>query len=364
MAEPLEKTKEYFEFKKLVDEVKKFHGRGTELVTVYLSPEAPIPDTMNKLRDEYGQAANIKSKSTRQNVQDALDKIINFLKTTPKAPKNGMAIFCGNISEVEGRTDIRLFPIVPPAPLHVSFYRCESTFITAPLEEILESKGTYGLVVMDGKEATVAILKGKAVKIVKRLESTAHQKVHKGGQSAARYMRLHTEGVEFYYKRIGEAMDAFVSEKGLKGVIIGGPGPAKEGFVKMAPWNYQLKVLGVVDTGYTDEYGIREVLEKSGDIIAEQEAIIEKKLLARFLDEVVKGGLALYGIEAVRQALKEKRAERILVSEKFDESEDIIAIAESQNVPVDVVSTETPEGQQFEATFKGVGAFLRYKKQS
>ncbi|MBI5226795.1 helix-turn-helix domain-containing protein [Candidatus Micrarchaeota archaeon] len=175
-------SKAMFDFKKKIDVLKKFRGRGTELVTVYITPGYPLHETAAKLRDEYGQAANIKSKTTQKNVQGALERILNELKMYKKTPENGMALFCGNISEVEGRTDIQLFVLEPPMPLNTQFYRCESTFVIEPLEELADSTDTYGLVVMDGKEATVALLQGKKIKIIKQLHSTAHQKVSKGGQ--------------------------------------------------------------------------------------------------------------------------------------------------------------------------------------
>ncbi len=909
-----DKTKALYEFKKQVEALKKFRGRGTELVSVYISQGYPIHEIAGKLRDEYGQASNIKSKSTQKNVQGALERILNHLKIFKATPENGVALFAGNISEKEGRTDIQLFAVEPPVPLPVQFYRCESQFVTEPLEELAEKTDTYGLVVMDGKEATVALLTGKKITIVKRLESTAHQKVSKGGQciheeelvvlddgqtipiekvttehriatvdfdsqttkygsceavfsrtadkayqivtknprlalmatakhrffvitpegireknvqdlttidrlitirrlhnsrrecqpieysttlgtprisedgrhyllamrnaqklrqkdvasaigtdqmsiselergegnfkvqrlsnlleyyginqtkfyagyieqdpliqipaelnedlaeiigyftgdgtydgnriifydadpsvlekiktkigntfniscklnprphrgyhelrahskylveflrhvfpetiekripkrvlqspdsvaaafarglfdaegsasscrvsiamankeairtlqtilwrhgiissvgpkkaryrpqyylevndktslqrfaqtigfsskrkmdalkaimakksdvsptdqipidgrqiaawakriglrrsqlssfamflcgkrhasrslirkkvlpvfknhlaqnpmieperiaegkamvgllerivsgdlvsvgirqiqliepqgrfydltlpetqnfiingivvhnSAARYSRLHTEGVEYYYKRVGEAMDAFVGVKNFKGVIVGGPGPAKHDFMKQKPYNYQLSVLGVVDTGYTDDFGIREVLEKSDDIIAQQEAVVEKRMLDEFMREIAKSGLVLYGYRDILAGLEKRQIEKLLVSEgltlkKFTltcnqcgkakelfgesapESEcscggkftvkneddvlnDLIGKAESANVPVVMVSQDTAEGAQFYATFKGLGAFLRYK---
>ncbi|MBI2445190.1 peptide chain release factor 1 [Candidatus Micrarchaeota archaeon] len=401
-------SKALFDFKKKIETLKKFRGRGTELVTVYITPGYPIHETAAKLRDEYGQAANIKSKTTQKNVQGALERILNELKMYKKTPENGMALFCGNISEVEGRTDIQLFVLEPPMPLNTQFYRCESTFVTEPLEELADSTDTYGLVVMDGKEATVALLQGKKIKIIKQLNSTAHQKVSKGGQSAARYSRLHTEAVEYYYTRIGEAMNAFVGIKNFKGVIVGGPGPAKHDFVKQSPQNYQLKILGVVDTGYTDEYGIRETLEKSDEIIAGQEAVLEKKLMDRFMREVSTSGMAAYGLTDIQAKLQNKQIERLLVTEglelkkftvvcgackkekivygesytpqdcscggKFevkggagskegeqDVMADLLALAEQQGVPVEFISKDTAEGAQFYATFRGLGAFLRYK---
>jgi len=266
---------------------------------------------------------------------------------------------------------------------------------------------SFGMVVMDGKEATVAILKGKSTKIVKKLHTTAHQKVSKGGQSAARYDRLHTEGVEYYYKRVGEAMDAYVGIKNFKGVIIGGPGPAKEDFVRMHPFHHELKVLAVVDTGYTEEQGLRELMEKSEGVISEQEAVKEKKLVNEFMKAIATGGLAAYGLAEIREALDSGKANRLLVAEGLELHElqtsctqcgntdkkiteeptemaevklkcgkcgarpkvaadrDIVAelqeVAAARNIEVELISQETHEGQQFMGTFHGLGAFLRYK---
>jgi peptide chain release factor subunit 1 len=235
------------------------------------------------------------------------------------------------------------------------------------------------------------------------LNSTAHAKIRKGGQSARRYERLIEEQIEVYYKRVGDAMDsAFVNR--VKGVIVGGPGPTKEFFMKMSPFNYQIKVLGVVDTGYTDDYGIREVLSKSESILAQQEAIKEKILIDRFIKEVVSDGLATYGEREVRDAILTKQAEKVLLSEgltylsgiyrcpacnieekkasrgdpddtitcktcngqmKLQSKEllldDLDEMAKQLEIPVEIISTNTVEGAQFLTGFGGIGAFLRYK---
>ncbi|MEM3400034.1 MAG: peptide chain release factor aRF-1 [Candidatus Micrarchaeia archaeon] len=391
-----------YDLKKKLSELSKIRGSGTELISVYMPPSSQIADISNKLKEEYGQASNIKSKTTRKNVQDALEKIIQYLKIFRKPPETGLAIFCGNISQVQGKEDIRLFSIVPPEPINVQVYRCDSTFFLDPLEEMLAPKETYGLVLVDGKDATVALLKGKNVRVVKQLHSTAHSKIVKGGQSARRFQRIIEESIEKYYKRIGEAMDsAFLPVKDMKGVIVGGPGPAKENFLKLKPFNYQINVIGVVDVGYTDEYGIRELLEKAQDIIAEQEIIKERKLVDRFMREVVKGGLATYGFKEVLNALRAGQVETLLVSEELDkklvvmrcsacgktveritsepkeeecdcggryriESEIdvgdlLIEEAEKAGVNIETISSGTSEGGEFLMGFHGIGALLRYK---
>ena len=175
-------SKEKFELRKQLKVLREIRGSGTELISLYLTPGYPIAEVSSRLKAEYGQASNIKSKTTRKNVQDALEKIIHYLKSFHEVPPNGMAVFCGNISRDIGKSDIRLFSIIPPEPLRTQFYRCDSSFALEPLEEILAIKDTYGLLVMDGREATIATLRGKNTNILRRLHSTAHAKVRKGGQ--------------------------------------------------------------------------------------------------------------------------------------------------------------------------------------
>ncbi|MBN2478461.1 peptide chain release factor 1 [Candidatus Micrarchaeota archaeon] len=392
-----------YKFKKLVKQLSKHRGSGTELISVYIPVGYPIHETTNKLRGELSQASNIKSKSTRTNVTGALERIINHLKLYRKTPENGMVVFCGNISDNPSKIDIELFYFEPPFPIKMNIYRCDSRFFLEPLEQMMEAKDSYGVVVLDGRDAILAIVKGTSIDVVKKLHSTAHAKIRKGGQSAARYQRLIEESIEKYYKRVGEAIDAHFLGKGLKGIIIGGPGPTKEFFYKAKPFNYQIKILGVVDTGYTDEYGIREVLAKSEDILAEQEAVKEKIIVERFIKEVVKDGLATYGIKPVEDAITSGQASEILVSEGLEykrvgyqcegcseekvfyirENESLeekcsscglgvkleeeplidyfVEFAQEKGMKVHIISTNTVEGNQFLQGFGGIGAFLRYK---
>ncbi len=399
-----DKSKAKYELKKQLSRLRELKGSGTELISVYIPANQPVHEMSNKLREESGQATNIKSKSTRKNVGDALERIVHHLKTYGNtAPDSGVAIFCGNVSDNPAKTEIELFTVYPPEPIAVQLYRCDSRFFLEPLERMLAVNESYGIVVLDGRECTLAELRGTTVRILHRLNSTAHAKIRKGGQSARRYERLIEESIELYYKRVGESMDRYFVNT-VKGVIIGGPGPTKDNFVKMSPFNYQIKVLGVVDTGYTDEYGVREVMAKSGDILSQQAAIKERVVVERFIKEVVAGGLATYGEAEVRKALETKQASALLISEgvtykraklldtttgqaqfitaksPFDlqerikaiggtvkvESEeplvdDLIELAESQGIEVIVISPDTAEGAQFLGSFYGIGAFLRYR---
>ena len=390
----------YKEMKRL----KSIRGQGTELISIYIPAGMNLAEETGKLRNEYSQSGNIKSKQTRTNVLDAIDKILQYLKLFRETPKNGIAIFCGNVSDNPGKTSIELFSMEPPFPLKVNIYRCDSTFLLDPIEDIIETKDVYGLLVMDGREATLATLKGSHIQVIKRLKSMAHAKVRKGGQSAQRYERAIEESIDDYYKVIGDAINALFAENNfkMKGLILGGPGPAKEGFAKSGVLNYQIKIIGTYDTGYTDEFGLNEILEKAGELLKEQEAGQERKIIERFMQEVSKGGLAVYGYLATKKALMANQVHILIINKELDSyfvkykcsncglevegvengtkrqtrhecggtlsvieirdvGEELVEYADMHGTEVEFVSAESSYGKEFLMGFKGIGALLRYK---
>jgi peptide chain release factor subunit 1 len=402
-----------YALKKELKRLRSIRGVGTELITIYVPPGFPISEEIGKLREEHSQSGNIKSKSTRLNVQSAIERIIQYLKLYKEVPKNGLAVFCGNVSPEQAKTDIEIFSIDPPLPIKTNMYRCDSTFNLEPLDAIAQAKDTYCLLVMDGRDATIGTLRGTHVEIYKKVHSLAHAHVRKGGQSAARYERMTQEATNDYYKSVGNHInDLFARENfKIKGLIVGGSGPVKEDFLKAKTLNYQIKVLGVFDTGYTDErVGIKELLDKAKDLLQEQEAIQEKLVMERFLGEVAHGRLATYGYRKVHSALMEGNVARLIVSDEIDlfivkykctvcgaelesieqgnarkskhgefaqadetpscdgpvrvvEAEDavevLIDMAERQGIEVSFISSETEYGQQLILGFGGIAAMLK-----
>ncbi len=313
--------KKEYEMMKELKRLGSIRGSGTELITVYIPAGYQISEEVARLREEYSQSSNIKSKTTRTNVLSAIDKIMQYLKLFKEAPKNGLAIFCGNVSDNPGKVDIELFSMEPPMPLNINVYRCDSTFLLEPIEEMVEAKDVFALVVMDGREATIATLKGSHVQVIKKLASLAHAKVRKGGQSAARYERAIEESIEDYYKIVADVINSLFEQRQfkVKGLIVGGPGPTKENFSKTKGLlNYQIKILGVYDTGYTDEYGLREMLDKARDLLKDQEVTQEVQVLERFMSEVGRNGLAVYGYWETKKAIASKQAGKLIINEDLE----------------------------------------------
>lgn len=413
-----EDSKARYRFRRLLEELEKLRGRGTELITVYIPPDFDLAKIMQQLREEQGTAENIKSRTTRKNVLAALERVIQFLRAymekNRRPPPHGMAIFAGNVAGREDYVDIQLYWVEPPEPITVKIYRCDQEFFLTPLKEMLEVKETIGFILLDGKEATIASLRGKHVEVIKKLTSGIPGKHSKGGQSARRFERLHEIAVQEFFKRVAEsANQAFFQIKDLKTIIVAGPGPTKEEFLKQELLHYELakKIGGVFDVGYTDEEGVKELMGKAGEVLAGMEILKEKELMQRFLGELVKGsGLVTYGERKIREALERGAVDTLLISESFRESrivakcggcghilqrsvrsleqfeksisaeacpncgearlsvveradvvQEFINLAEKFDTKVEFISTETDEGRELEQAFKGLAALLRFK---
>jgi peptide chain release factor subunit 1 len=309
-----------YDFKRALEEIKDLKGRGTELISVYVPPTKQISDVAAYLREEFSQSSNIKSQGTRKNVQGAIHSILARLKYFKQPPVNGVIFFVGEVSASGDQTRMVQYVLEPPDPITTFLYRCDSDFYLEPLLDMLIDKKVFGLVTIDRSEATVGLLRGKRITVIRNLPSLVPSKHRMGGQSAQRFERLIEISANEYYKKVGDIMtEAFLNLDGLQGILVGGPGPSKEFFVKEGYLHHELakKVIETFDTGYTDEYGLKELVEKAKDKLYDLDLMREKRFFQKFLEEIRKteGGLSVYGEDHVRHAIMIGAVDILLVSE-------------------------------------------------
>ncbi|MBI2084895.1 MAG: peptide chain release factor aRF-1 [Candidatus Aenigmarchaeota archaeon] len=393
------------ELKKLIRILKKIRGRHTELVTVYVPAGYNLIEIINQLKSEGSTTQNIKSKSTRNNVLDALDKIIQHLRLYRETPENGLALFAGNVSETEGAQKLDLWAIEPPEKMQNKLYWCDQQFVVEPLEEMVKDKEVYGLLAVDKSEATIGYLIGKKIVVFKHIESLVPGKTAAGGWSQARYDRIRAGLLNDFLKEVSDAAtQAFLGKKELIGIIVGGPGPVKDDFVKDGYMHYELqkKVAGVIDISYTNEPGLHELVNRAQKILVSAAVTKEIELMKMFFTELQKDtGLGIYGWVKIKEALENGMLQKLIISEDFDwlrskfkcgscgneetrdykpndkqlcskcrmemrtvSSEDLIDVvittAEDFKTEYHIVSSSTREGAQLKE-LGGIGGILRYK---
>jgi peptide chain release factor subunit 1 len=359
--------KEKYRIRKILDVLKKQRGRHTELITVYVPPETDMNQIINQLQQEQGTAVNIKSKQTRKNVTDALEKIVQHLRLYKQTPKNGLAVFCGDISEQEGQQDLELWAIEPSEPVDVKMYRCDQTFVTEPLESLMSPKNAYALIAIDNKQATLGMLRGDNYSILDTMTSGYSGKHRAGGQSHRRFERLIAEESHRFKQRVAKhAENLFVPHiTDLAGVIIGGPAGTKDEFIEGPYLHYLIKqkIIAVKDITYTDESGVRELVNQATEDVKDVEAAEHRKYLQKFMKLLVKEqGMVAYGLKEIEKAMDLGAVDVVLLSQNLEEDviNRIIEQAELSGVKAEIVSDAFEEGNQLWVAFGGAAALLRY----
>jgi peptide chain release factor subunit 1 len=409
---------ELYKTRKLLEVLKGKKGFHTELISLYIPHDRKLSDVTNYLKNEVSESQNIKSKLTRKNVLDSISILLGQLKNIKQVPENGLVLYSGAIPQnnTPGTEKNELYIVAPPEKVKTFRYHCASEFLLWPLEEMIAPKETYGLLVIGRKESAVGYVRGNHLETVREFTSGIHGKHKAGGQSQKRYERLIEEGEMRFYRRISaEVNELFLSMEDLGGIFIGGPGPSKEKFVNDESLDYRLrdKILDVVDLGYSGAEGLRALIERIKDKIANLKYVREKKVMARFLKEISNdSGLATYGLDEVQKALNYNAVDTLIFSEKLDmhkvrlecsnceftefrtvreneirsiESkiqeercpkcnsntfgiagmksiiEDLGEVAETTGTDIEIISSETEYGEMLFSTFGGIVAILRYK---
>ena len=403
-----------YDLKRQLEELRACKGRHTELISLYVPPTKQISDVTSYLKNELSESQNIKSKQTKKNVLSAIESILSRLKNFKKLPENGLVFFVGHKSVVADQTQMVAFVIEPPMEIQTFLYRCDSDFFLEPIENMLTEKEIYGLFLIDRRECTVGILRGNRVELLKYMTSQVPGKHGKGGQSQRRFERLTEIAAHEWFQKCGEkASEILLNEPGIKGVFVGGPGPTKRYFVDEEYLHYEIqnKIVDQFDTGYTDEYGLRELVAAASETMTDLKIAKEKKVMKRFLKEISKGdeSLSLYGEDYIRKALQMGAVDTLLmaedlrkyritlscptcnasmmktvqadelddsfeapecavcktptqmeITEKIDLIDELSELAENTGAEVFLISQNSEEGDSLVSAFSGIAAITRY----
>jgi peptide chain release factor subunit 1 len=311
-----------YSFQRKLGEIAAVRGRATELVSLYVPPGKQISDVSSYLRNEYAQSSNIKSRTTRKNVMWAIESLMGRVRGYKAPPPNGVAFFVGSKAVGADKSEAVTFIVEPPEPLNTYLYRCDSTFYLDPLLSMVHEPDLWGLMVLDRSEVTLGFLRGKRVESLRNRQSLVPSKHGRGGQSAHRFERMIEHAAHEFFVKVAEmAAELFLPKKDqLKGILLGGPGATKEFFYKEGFLQYELQqkvVQPLFDTGYTDEHGLKELVEKATQTLHGLEVTEEKRVVQRLLAEIRKAevGLAAYGERDVAHALEIGAVETLLVSD-------------------------------------------------
>ena len=334
-----------YKIRKTLQEISKFSGRGTELITVYIPKGKQLHEVITNLREEQGTADNIKSDVTRTHVVDSLSKVTQRLKLYKKTPERGLVIFCGALPREEGgplgSEVVKIFEIDPPKDLKTFLYRCDDHFHVDILKDMLKDDNLIGFLAIDAKDAGWGILYGDKIQVLKETSSGVAGKHRQGGQSAKRFQKLREMELTYYFNRIAQiTREYFIDIYPIKGLIISGPGPTKEEFVNDNYLEYRLQgmVISTIDASYAGAEGIRESFTKSMDILSNFRLVEEKQIVEKLFKQInSNSGLGVYGLNEILNYLKNNVVDTIIVTDSIDLYRIESKCSKCKNIQEDIV---------------------------
>jgi len=312
-----------YKIRKTLEELSQKSGRGTELVSLYIPRGKQLHEVINNLREEQGTADNIKSDLTRTHVVDSLSRVIQRLKLYKDTPERGLVIFCGALPPEGGgpigSEVIKIYEIDPPKELTTFLYRCDDHFHVDILKDMLKDDNLIGFLAIDTKDAGWGLLHGDKIEVLSETGSGVAGKHRQGGQSAKRFQKLREMELTYYFNRVAETTkEYFIDIYPVKGLIVSGPGPTKEDFIKDNYLDYRLQdmVIATIDSSYSGSEGIREAFTKAGEILSDFRMVEEKKLVDDLFRHInSRTGLGTYGLKEVIRLLQNNVVQTLIITD-------------------------------------------------
>ena len=90
-------------------------------ITLIIPPRRPVIDIISQLQIELDIVKNIKNDETRNNVTQALNNIIGYLKALKEIPEDGL-ILNAHKDKLELKAS--------KEPVNINLYRCDDHFYT------------------------------------------------------------------------------------------------------------------------------------------------------------------------------------------------------------------------------------------
>jgi peptide chain release factor subunit 1 len=402
--------------RKLIARLSDKEGKGKEFISLYL-PNGTAPDEIVAILKEKSDSVAMKSRSIKVRLQEALKSVNQRLKLQKQIPLNGLVIFAGTFASSGSEHEaLNVEEVAPPEPVNTYLLEVEDHFLLDPLRVMVRGQRVVGLLALDSKEASFGIFKGENLEIMESISSGISGKSGKGGSSQRRYERERDMAVTYFFHRIAEhATKTFLQTHRVTVLLVGGPGHTKEDFLKGDFLHYELKnlLLGEVNTQSAGKEALKEVLDKSSEVLKNMCAPEERNILQRLLTHIGQDdGLAIAGLDLVLEGLKNGEVETALATDRTNivdivvtckrcgmsmakiadkaikvqtvqemisvpcerchaleytvEERDIVDVLEDlasqTNAKVEVISTESEEKAKL-TSFGGFAAILRYRNE-
>jgi peptide chain release factor subunit 1 len=237
------------------------------------------------------------------------DLLKNFNETIDIIEENIKKINSDNISIFASKKHDFLSYVTLPIKVKNLLIVDSSPYIR-PLARINDEWESFTLVLVSSNYAKIFSISLGRIKDTKKLSADIMNKHKKGGCSQARFNRLRKGAISAFLSEVVESLQKISDEL----IIIAGPGTAKNQFVDMLPKAIKERVVDILDINIDDE---NKLLKESIYLISEREQRKSKEAVQQLKEEILKDGLAVYGLEETLNAVKNGQVELIIIEKDY-----------------------------------------------
>jgi len=184
-----------------------------------------------------------------------------------------------------------------------------------PIVTLIEDYETLGLVILDNHRAKIYVVSSGRIEDKNKIDKDIMQKHKKGGMSQARFQRLRRGAIEHFMKEVSEEMVSLFSKDNVVKIVIAGPGNAKILLMDYLPNELKSEILDLIDVDFEEADGYLIARAEEAVLIDQKETV--SRNVDRLKEEILKHGLAVYGLDDTIDAVKNGRIELLLVSKGY-----------------------------------------------
>jgi peptide chain release factor subunit 1 len=274
-------------------------------LSIYLPVSGVDSERLNRLfiNSRVKAIQKVLSSKLRAEFEKTFCMLEDFIYKTPISSEKGCILFaCSS----ESFLHVYNLAVEPEQSMVLD----TSPFLM-PLAKLRADYDDYGMLLVDSQEARFMCIRSDLAEEKKHISIDLMNKHKKGGWSQTRFNHLRKGAIKSFFSELVDNVQNTCGELEIKGFVIAGPGNAKQEFAEMLPKDIQGKILGIVDLPM--DVSRNKMLEAGDKILHESEDSDSKRRAEEFKTAILKGKLAVYGIEDVRNALENGSVNVLLI---------------------------------------------------
>ncbi len=281
----------------LIRELSKMYDADSRdtYITLYLNKDKNV-----KFLERREKACkSLLSGEEQKNFTNTMEEIKEFLN---KNAGDTLAIFASRIHNFFKTVSL-------PTKVNNSLIVDSSPYIR-PLARIQDEWESFTLILLNSHYAKIFSVSLGSVDREKNLSSNIMNKHRKGGMSQARFQRLRKGAIHTFFSEVEEALEKIADKQ----IVLAGPGQAKLQFQDMLSKHLAERIVEVIDIDINDE---QQLLKESARLISKREEQKSHDAVQQLKSEILKDGLAAYGLDDTLQAVKNGQVELLIVEKDY-----------------------------------------------